>query len=103
MGGIILVSDGDNEEREMTFTASSPEGGSCVRVVVDGVTVITERTEGGEYSLTFRVKPERTVSLARVEMYNPEGRCILLTNPIYLVRTAEFFGEIPKDRIYGDK
>jgi len=37
----------------------------------------------------------------RAEMYNADGRCIMLTNPIYFVRTAEFEGEIPPERLYS--
>lgn len=31
---------------------------------------------------------------------NEEGRCILLTNPIYIVNTDNFSGQIPECRIY---
>lgn len=102
MGGIIPVPDGDYDERRFTFTASAPEPGSEIRAVVDGMTVISEIVEGGEYRLEFSVKPERCVSLARIELYNPRGRCILITNPIYLVRTAEYPLELPGERLYGE-
>ncbi len=101
MGGIITVPDGDNAARKMTFHAAAPKIGSEVRVIADGELLHTERiVSDGEFVLDFELKPSRPVSFARVELYNPDGRCILLTNPIYLVRSEEFVGEIPECRIY---
>ena len=101
MGGIITVPDRDTAARKMTFRAASPKIGSEVRVIADGELLLTESViSDGELVLDFELKPSRPVSFARVELYNPDGRCILLTNPIYLVRSEEYVGEIPECRIY---
>ena len=101
MGGIIPIYDNDTRSREMTFTASGIDPKTRVRIVVDGRELINEVCEGGgEYSKAFEVAPEHTVSFARVELYGGDGRCILLTNPIYLVRVDEIAAEIPEERVY---
>jgi len=54
----------------------------------------------GNVRFEFEASNPLAVNFARVEMYNSDGRCILLTNPIYFVRTDKFSGEIPEERIY---
>ena len=57
--------------------------------------------EPGAFACSFTVTPSRTVSFARAEICNADGRHICMTNPIYLVRTAEYAGELPAERLYG--
>lgn len=107
MGAVIPVADRDHTPRTMTFTARNPGPDWTVRIILDGRTVLEGDTrqyldEKGDLSITFEAAPSLPVSFARAELYNAEGRCILLTNPIYLVRTAEFAGELPKERIYQE-
>jgi len=56
--------------------------------------------ENGTLSFSFSLSRSLPVNFARVEMYLPCGRCILLTNPVYLVSKEEFKGEIPLERLY---
>ena len=100
MGSVITPTDG---RAEMTFRMKSPILGSTVRIIVDGKEYIKEEiVSADEYTLTFEFKPEFAVSFARVELYDPDGRCVMLTNPIYVVDTEVFRGDIPKER-QGEK
>lgn len=105
MGAIVPVSADDNTKHKVVFTAEQCQPEWTTRVVVDGE-VIKEFSNAdiidgkGTVSLTFALERERPVSFARVEMYLGK-RCILLTNPVYLVCTEEFLGDIPEERIYN--
>lgn len=102
MGGILAVMDRDTEPRPMSFRVGAVQKGWRICVIVDGEPAAEYvTTEAGAFECSFSVKPLRPVSFARVEMYNENGRCILLTNPIYLVRIAEYAGELPASRCYG--
>ena len=107
IGSIIKVADRDKEARKFSFTAESVGSDWTMRVIADALPIhempVRELLdENGSITFEFEVKPTLPVSFARVEFYNGEGRCIMLTNPIYLVRTAEFAGEIPEHRLYED-
>lgn len=102
MGAILAVPQGDEAPRMMDFKACNIPAGWKIWIVVDGVrTHRYTMEETGDFACSFAVFPVRPVSFARVEIYREDGRCILLTNPIYLVKTAEFAGEIPECRCYG--
>lgn len=108
MGAVITVADRDKNARIMTFTAQKPEKDWTVQIVIDGQVNSTKPASDlldadGNLQLNIEVLPTHPVSFARVEMYNSDGRCIMLTNPIYLVKTAEFAGEIPQERLYASK
>ena len=103
MGAIITA------EKAKTFTVSfaadSVEKDSTIRIVVNGEEAHRFYAEehsdkDGNVRFEFEVSNPLAVNFARVEMYNSDGRCILLTNPIYFVRTDKFSGEIPEERIY---
>lgn len=101
MGGIIPIADRDYSSRTLKFTVLNPGEDWSVRIIIDG-SVFHEQKIGktDTFTFTFEVQPNMTVSFARAELYNGSGRCIMLTNPIYLVRTAEYSGELPKERLY---
>jgi len=85
---------------KMSFKMKTPPPESTVRIIVEGRTYIEEKISSDEeYSLDFEFEPEFSVSFSRVELYNRDGRCIMLTNPIYVVDREEFRGDIPKERI----
>ena len=97
MGSVIFPKE---KTVKMSFKMKTPPPESTVRIIVDGRTYIEEKISSDEeYSLNFEFEPEFSVSFSRVELYNRDGRCIMLTNPIYVVNTAEFHGDIPKERI----
>ncbi len=104
MGAIIPVNAKDNTRHDVVFTAENCQPEWTTRVVIDGE-VVQEFSnadiidENGKVTVCFDLQQKLPVSLARVEMYAGK-RCILLTNPVYLVSTEEFSGEIPAERIY---
>ncbi len=97
MGSVVSP---EKDGVKMTFRMKAPILGSTVRVVVDGKEYFTKTVDSEEeYTLDFEFKPEFAVSFARVELYNPDGRCIMLTNPIYVVDRKVFLGDIPEERL----
>ena len=100
MGAILTVSDRDKAERNAVFALDAGEGWR-VRLIGNGDVIHEEITAGGKFVCTASLKPDRPVNFIRAEVYNADGRCILLTNPIYYVRTAEFAGELPPERLYS--
>ena len=104
MGAVIPVSDRDHDSRKMKFTAVNPDENWSIRIMIDGELYHEQKIgkHSGEFTYEFEVKPEMPVSIARAELYNAEERVIMTTNPIYLVRTAEFAGEIPTERLYKE-
>ncbi len=105
MGAIIPVTDRDNAKRTMTFTAEKVDASWSLRIIENGECVqsiqASDVIDGdGNLEVSFYVRPTSVVTLARVEMYNGDGRCVMLTNPIYLVRSSEYAGELPTERLY---
>lgn len=102
MGAIIPISEGDDRPREMVFSAEHLPEGWRVRLIDSG-TCVKEHTIdwAGAYTFTFAVAPTRPVCFGRVEIYNADGRCVGLTNPIYLVRTEDG-PALPAERLYEE-
>jgi len=106
MGSVLTMGDRDPLARTVTFSAEKPEADWTVRLVMNGECIQEfragdVRNEAGDLQYSFTVCPTLPVNPVRAEMYNADGRCIMLTNPIYFVRTAEFEGEIPPERLYS--
>lgn len=102
MGAVIPVTDKTKSDtRSFTFKADSLKNEIKVRVIADGELLAELTTVNGALEYRYELTPIHTVSFTRVEIWNEEGRCILLTNPIYIVNTDNFSGQIPECRIYG--
>ncbi|MBQ2707906.1 MAG: hypothetical protein IJF67_06535 [Clostridia bacterium] len=101
MGAVFVHTDATMKETHRFRFACKTEPGWRVRVINDGAVLREAAADADEISLEFELAPRLTVSFVRVEMYNSEGRCILLTNPIYMVNSDNFAGELPACRIYG--
>ncbi len=72
--------------------------GSIVKIVVNGELLIEETVDNdGEYNKEYEISIGEGVTFSRIEMYNYCGRCILLTNPIYFVK-SDYKGYIPTER-----
>ena len=96
--GSVVFREGDRVK--MSFSVKSPLPDSTVRVIVDGGELLKDKIHSAEeYNLDFEFSPEFALDFARVELYNSEGRCIMLTNPIYVVDPEMFHGEIPDERL----
>ena len=87
----------------MCFSMISPDAAWTMYVTKNGETVHEHKVgdlldDEGNPVFRYEVSPDLPVNFSRVEVYNAIGRCILLTNPIYLVRTqAHLLGERMKE------
>jgi len=84
-------------EYEFTLKISGVNKGATVRFIKDGEPLNTETAEGGEYIKTVKASVEKEISFVRAELYDTDGRCIMLTNPIYFV-APQYRGFVPKER-----
>jgi hypothetical protein len=104
MGAVFVHTDATcKHAHNFRFIADGLENGWTVRVITDGMVMIEQTIDSEKIELAWDYAPQLTVSFVRVEMYNAEGRCILLTNPIYMINSDNFAGEIPACRIYTDR
>ena len=102
MGAVIPVTDkSKSNPHRFTFRADNLKAGMRVCIIADGELYSEHVAKDGEFECTYELAPIHTVSFTRVEIWAEEGRCILLTNPIYMVNTDNFTGDIPKCRVYG--
>ena len=92
--GSVIESDGG--EYPVSLSLGEIKTECTVRIIENGKCVKEEHAESG-YSTTYLAHPTDTVSFVRAEAYTPDGRCIMLTNPIYFVG-KDFKGEIPTAR-----
>ena len=70
----------------------------------NGLEVCTEKITGEEFTHSSLLTLGRTtVNFQRAELWDENGRCILLTNPIYLINTQLFAGELPTPRIVKEE
>ena len=87
-------------ELTVCFRAQDVKPGWKFRLIENSHEVFFEEITGSEYSHTSVLKASpATVSFQRAELYDTDGRCILLTNPIYLVKPDELAREIPECRL----
>jgi len=106
MGAVIPIKAGDNAPRSMTLRVQEAKPGWRMRIVVDGeeaASMVLDGEKVPDLTYSFEVSPTRVVSFARAELYSAEGRCIMVTNPIYLVKTDEYAGELPEARLYTEE
>ncbi len=102
MGAVLVHTEKTAKQpRTFCFTADNVGEGWRARVILDGELFSETVADSEHFDLSWTLIPRRAVTFVRVEMYNEEGRCILLTNPIYMVNTDIFAGEVPTARIYG--
>ena len=96
MGSVVRA---DADSFKMLFSLSAMKRGYTLRLIKDGRCAEEYTCEGdGALSLERELVRDGRVSFIRVEIYNGEGVCVLLTNPIYFVDRS-FLGEIPSDRL----
>ncbi len=95
MGAVIR---GDKDCYELSVKLGSLKAGSRVKAVINGEYVCEDIVESdSDYIKTYTLKPQKVIDFSRIELYNSEGRCIMLTNPIYFVRN-DYKGDIPTER-----
>ena len=97
MGDVVYS---DKTSHNVKFSVLSPNQDYTVKLVADAVTVKEcEVKAGKDFTIELDYKREYPLGFVRVEMYNSEGRCIMLTNPIYFAGKNEYFGDIPAERL----
>ncbi len=87
-------------EVDICFAAKNVQPGWRFRLVENGHEVYSKEITDTDYSHNSVLKASpAAVSFQRAEIYDRDGRCILLTNPIYLVKPEEISREIPRCRL----
>ncbi len=95
MGGVIRSQYG----QDYTVTASVAFDAPYRIVVRSHERILTERIlVAGEHALQIPITTQKAVEAVRAEIYEDSGRCILMSNPVYLVSDPSI--EIPEYRIY---
>jgi len=87
-------------EIHIIFKAEQVKKGWEFRLIENGNVVYTETLTDGAYThRSVLQKGLDTVRFQRAELYDENGVCILLTNPIYMVNTEQAAFEIPTERL----
>ena len=94
--GSVIVSDGGEYPITLRLTDVKPT--HKVRIVNNGEAILEANPEGDSFEATVPVLAGSGVTVVRAEMYREDGRCIMLTNPIYLVG-PDYEGDIAKERL----
>ena len=90
----------DRTEIILRFKAENVKDGWKFRLIENGNTICEEMLSKGDYTHESILKVSLdAVRFQRAEMYDENGRCILLTNPIYLVDTEQAVFDIPQERL----
>ena len=88
------------QKTSVVFRAEHTEPGWQFRLIENGNTVYTQELSGGAFAFQSQMWPkDSVVTFQRAELYDETGMCILLTNPIYIVKTEEAAFNIPDWRI----
>ena len=97
--GSLFLSD-QQEEVPLLFTAEETQPGWQFRLIENGQAIHTETLPGGNFTHRSLLAPSHhAINFQRAELWDETGRCVLLTNPIYLINTSIFTGDIPVHRI----
>ncbi len=81
----------------VTLRIGNVNKGASVRFIKDGELLLSDAVEGGNYEKTVDITPDKDISFLRAELYDTDGRCIMLTNPIYFVK-PNYRGYVPRHR-----
>lgn len=101
--GAVFLTDSPNEI-PLVFSAERTKPGWQFRLVENGNVVekIDIAGEAFQWRSVLRLQ-KSTVHFQRAELWDEIGRCILLTNPIYLINKKLFAGELPVNRIVKER
>lgn len=98
MGSVMMV---DNAEQcqNIYFACSQAKKGWKFRLIFNGQAVIEEEINSPDYKFKYNMEPQNKVNFVRAELYDENGVCIMLTNPIHCLRrdlenTMVFEGEL---------
>ena len=98
MGSVFLSAYSDTVP--LVFSAENTRPGWEFRLMENGHLLYSQQITEEAFTWHSVLKlGKTTVNFQRAELYDETGRCILLTNPIYLINTDLFAGELPAHRI----
>ena len=98
MGSVFLSED--TKEVPILFTAEQTRPGWQFRLIENGNVVETVDIKETQFSYRSVLKIQKTtVNFQRAELWDENGRCILLTNPMSLINTDLVTAEIPVHRL----
>ena len=97
--GDVLVTENAEQSHVVKFTYTQAQKGWKFRFVENGEIVAETVVDEENFAFTYTMKPNCQIHFIRGEMYNEEGRCILLTNPIYIHRKDLGDVAVPKERL----
>lgn len=101
--GSLFLSD-QREKLDLIFTAEETKPGWTFRLIENGLEAYTEKLTGGCFTHRSTLCPGNiSVNFQRTELWDETGRCILVTNPIYLINTRLFAGQLPLHRILEEE
>lgn len=97
--GSVFKSE-ERGEVDIVFYMEHTEPGWQFQLIENGDICFSESLNGGAFAHTSLLRTGKTaVSFRRAAVYDENGMCILLTNPIYLVQTQEAAFAIPECRL----
>lgn len=98
MGSVFLSKD--TKEVPILFTAEQTRPGWIFRLIENGNIAETVTIDGKNFTHSSLLKIQgTTVNFQRAELWDEQGRCVMSTNPIYLINTDLFAGEFPACRV----
>ena len=97
--GDVLVTENAEQSHVVKFTYTQAQKGWKFRFVENGEVVAETVVDEENFVFTYTMKPNCRIHFVRAEMYNEEGRCILLTNPIFVNRKDLGEVDVPKERL----
>ena len=97
--GDVLVTENAEQSHVVKFTYTQAQKGWKFRFVENGEIVAETVVDNENFAFTYTMKPNCQIHFIRGEMYNEEGRCILLTNPIFVNRKDLGEVAVPKERL----
>ena len=98
MGSVFLSKD--IQEIPILFAAEQTCPGWQFRLIENGNVIDTVDIKQTQFSYKSVLKIQKTtVNFHRAELWDENGRCILLTNPISLINTDRFTGSLPVYRM----
>lgn len=90
--GAVLVSDALEPGHTIHFVCEKAVAGWKFRLVHNGQVTVDKTIEPADlreddtFTVSYFMKGEKAVEFVRAELYDADGTCIMLTNPIHFVR-----------------
>lgn len=85
MGSVLTVENAE-QCQNIYFGCSQTKKGWKFRLVYNGQAVIEEEINSPDYKFRYIMQPQKKVNFVRAELYDENGVCIMLTNPIHVLR-----------------